>query len=179
LNVEAIPPLLTKQIDMSFYQAELEQYLQWSQQISRHLVIRLSNGQLAFNMAYYRELVLITTWLWFRYVGNVTLKKSGNALDQLLHRGTLAKKWVIHAMKSENQVYSKRKEWHQNQGKPGPLPEHQAWDVPKSPKSISDEDTLVYLLHGSPKLSPAPHSRRSSTSAREAHRMVCESDPAR
>lgn len=148
----AIPPALSMQVNASFYSAELRQYIEWSHQISKHLIIRLSNGKLGFNMAYHRELILITTWLWFRYVGGSVMGENGKNLDQQLQRGALAEGWIVTAMKKENQVFEERKELCRRYHKEDPSLDQQPWEIPSNPRDISDADTLVYLLQGSSKL---------------------------
>lgn len=101
---DMIPPCFRRSLKLHFTQPEQEQYKVWSRQIAHRMVTKLRDGRLVWNMAKYRELALITTWLWFRYVHEDAKAGNSRQLTLWARNKSLGKRWIQKAMRIENKL---------------------------------------------------------------------------
>lgn len=94
-------------------------------------------------MLKFRELTLITTWLFFRYCHYLLVRSNARALDTQARRRTLVPQLLKKAMETENSVFA-RKAKEADQSETAPLHE--------IPEEFMEEEVLIYMLRGSPKL---------------------------
>ena len=149
---DSILPSQFQCFHLKFLPFEQQQYDVWEKQISRNLICRLKDGRFVWNMARYRELVLITTWLWFRFVHDSVKAGQAKKLVAQIHSKKLPKKWVKSGMEMENKLLEKKIAYAKSINEPLLDAEEGFFDIPPKATDLSDAETLQYLLKGSPKL---------------------------
>ncbi|KAI9041146.1 uncharacterized protein KD926_007416 [Aspergillus affinis] len=115
---------------------------QWKQ-FRRYLFVQTREGQIIWNMAKYRELTLVTTWLFFRYCHHLLVQVSVRSLDTQARRLTLGPQLIKKAIQVENQILMRKHT--EDTTAPAPVTHN-------IPEQFTDQDVLLYLLRGSPKL---------------------------
>jgi hypothetical protein len=149
---DSIPPSQICRYQLSYYDFEQKQYDRWVKQIGKNLLCKLPDGRIVWNMAKYREMTLITSWLWFRYVHEDVKAGNTKALVAQLHEKKIAKLWIVKAMMVENEIRRKKVEYRKSRGEPLLDLEEGFFSIPNKIDDISDMEALKYLLKGSPKL---------------------------
>ena len=76
---------------LSYYDFEQKQYNYWIKQIRWNLLCKLSDDRIMWNMIKYYKMILITSWLWFRYVHKNVKTDNIKALIAQLHKKKIAK----------------------------------------------------------------------------------------
>ncbi|KAJ9225450.1 hypothetical protein DTO169C6_2183 [Paecilomyces variotii] len=99
---DTTPPALSSHFELSFTKTEQEQYDKWHKDIARRLVYKLPDGRLVWHMGKYRELTLIGTWLWFRFVHGDVMAGNARKLVAQIRKKRLAKMWISKASKVEH-----------------------------------------------------------------------------
>jgi hypothetical protein len=99
---DAIPPSQSFRCESSFLPVEQKAYDVWQKVLKRKLLCKLPAGKMVWNMAKYRELPLITTWLRFRYVQADVKAGSMRKALKLIKTKKLPKVWIRKAMGEEN-----------------------------------------------------------------------------
>ncbi|GES66032.1 hypothetical protein ATETN484_0013043700 [Aspergillus terreus] len=102
-----------------------------------------SDGQIIWNMSKFRELTLITTWLFFRYCHHLLVRTNARALDTQARRRMLVPQLLKKAMETENSVFARKAQAADQSDTAGP---HEI------PEEFTEEEVLIYMLRGSPKL---------------------------
>ena len=74
------------------------------------MVRKLPDHRLVWNMAKLQELVLVTTWLWFRHVHNDAKSTNARIMATQAKNQTLAKQWIVQAMKKENKLFNQQEQ---------------------------------------------------------------------
>ncbi|KAI9035722.1 putative DNA repair helicase rad5 [Aspergillus affinis] len=138
-----IPPSQYQVVFVCYCAREAAQYHRWWKQLRRHLFVQTREGQIIWNMAKYRELTLVTTWLFFRYCHHLLVRASARSLDTQARRLTLGPQLIKKAMQVENQILMRKHT--EDATAPAPV----THDIPEQ---FTDQDVLLYLLRGSPKL---------------------------
>jgi hypothetical protein len=138
-----IPPSQYRVIFVEFSHRERAQYNKWWKQLRRHLFVQNSDGQIIWNMSKFRELTLITTWLFFRYCHHLLVRSNARALDTQARRRTLVPQLLKKAMETENSVFARKAKEADQSDTAAP---HEI------PEEFTEEEVLIYMLRGSPKL---------------------------
>ncbi|KAL2801674.1 P-loop containing nucleoside triphosphate hydrolase protein [Aspergillus granulosus] len=138
-----IPPTQYRMVFVRYSVEERVQYDKWWKQLRRNLFVKTREGQLVWNMAKFRELTLITTWLWFRYCHHILVKASMRVINTQATKLVLAPQLITKCLKMEQAIAARKREIG------GDVSEEAFSDIPQS---FTDEQCLMLLLRGSPKL---------------------------
>ncbi|KAI9035126.1 uncharacterized protein KD926_004495 [Aspergillus affinis] len=112
-------------------------------QFRRYLFVQTREGQIIWNMAKYRELTLVITWLFFRYCYHLLVRASARFLDTQARHLTLGPQLIKKAIQVKNQILMRK--YTEDTTAPAPV----THDIPEQ---FTDQNVLLYLLRGSPKL---------------------------
>ncbi|KAL4985456.1 hypothetical protein BDW68DRAFT_179742 [Aspergillus falconensis] len=146
-----IPTQHTHKLHPRFTLEEQLQYTQWVRQLRKALFIKQTTEtgveKIICNMATFRELLLITSWLWLRYSHD--LLRAGNAKTILTKcaNHSLVPELVKRAVELENRSLDGMVKWYRDAGKPIPAVE---WR--QEPPDYLPQTQINLLLQGSPKL---------------------------
>lgn len=89
-----IPPSQSCIVEASFTPMELKLYRTETSELYRRLVTKLRDGKLVWNMAKYRQLALLTSWLGFRFVHGSVKSMHMPAVVRLAYEKRLILKWL-------------------------------------------------------------------------------------
>ena len=97
-------------------------------------------------MIKYCEMILITSWLWFRYVHKDVKTDNIKALIAQLHKKKIIKLWIIKMMMIENEIQCKKIKYWKFHRKFLLNLEKDFFSIFNKINDISDMKTLKYLL---------------------------------
>ncbi|WEW56227.1 hypothetical protein PRK78_001666 [Emydomyces testavorans] len=90
----SIPPVISKVVNTGFTQNERKTYDFLSAPLRRNLFRRLKEGKIVWRAAYYRKLVLITTWLSFIHVHGTVMASFMNVSARMAYEKKMAYQWM-------------------------------------------------------------------------------------
>jgi len=97
-------------------------------------------------MIWFWKLVLITMWLWFRFVHESVKASHIKSLMAQIHSKKLSKKWVKSVMKMKNKLLQKKIDYVKFKNESLLNAEKDFFDIFFKITDLSDAETLQYLL---------------------------------
>lgn len=139
---DSIPPTQVKRLNVKFTSTELKVYKAWEKELLKNIIIKRPDGRYCWNMAKYRQLTLIISWLWFKHVHDKVKGVDTKKVISGVYSGRLARLWVHKGMQVENQMLLAN----------GVSSAEAFHSIPPKSTDLSTEETLAQMFVGSPKM---------------------------
>jgi hypothetical protein len=146
-----IPTAQSITVEVHYTADEAAQYKQYWRQLSQKLFIKLpETTHIVWNMKRFRELTLVTSWLWFRYSHNlVRAKFISQRLNECKHR-TLVPRLVKRGIALENSARETLKKFYSDKGVEADIDD--PLEMPSDSDFANPRKQLAWLITGAPKL---------------------------